>query len=431
MIHEKYSMKQNILMIPSWYPTKTNPIGGSFFQEQALALLSEFNFFVGYVEFKRLNIIFFLIRLFTFQLKPHLGKIDIVQPPHAISYIGYGLNVRRFSSLLPLFVSEAFVKWLNEKLEIKAHLDMYNYLVNKKNFKPDLIYAMTSLVNGVPVYALGQNCKLPIVLAEHVPFSIDALPYHKKDKIKTALESADRLLVVSYDKARQILMGNINCNPIVVGNLVNENVFKLKPDSRKQELPNILIIAAYNFYKDYSTFLKSMEYLRTITDKKFTITIVGIAPNTTKNMWAEGEEKFYSNFEKYNLSDITKIVNFASRDEVINYYHLSDLFVLTSIQEGLPVSVLEAMSCGLPVFSTRCGGVEDFLDDSCGRLFHLRDYKSIAESIKDFLEGRIFFDKQHIRDVVIEKFGLETFTQRMKKIFDQCIFDYSKEKGTF
>src|SRR5205814_2638147 len=38
-----------------------------------------------------------------------------------------------------------------------------------------------------------------------------------------------------------------------------------------------------------------------------------------------------------------------------------DVFVLTSHQEGLCIAALEAMACGVPVVSTRCGGPEEFV----------------------------------------------------------------------
>lgn len=58
-----------------------------------------------------------------------------------------------------------------------------------------------------------------------------------------------------------------------------------------------------------------------------------------------------------------------------------DLFVIPSHQEGLCISALEAMACGVPVVSTRCGGPEDFvLPDRTGTLVP-HQASALAEAI--------------------------------------------------
>ncbi|MBI3761482.1 MAG: glycosyltransferase family 4 protein [Chloroflexi bacterium] len=46
------------------------------------------------------------------------------------------------------------------------------------------------------------------------------------------------------------------------------------------------------------------------------------------------------------------------RVELVPYYQAAELFVLSSSQEGLGISFIEALACGLPVVATRCGGPE-------------------------------------------------------------------------
>lgn len=59
--------------------------------------------------------------------------------------------------------------------------------------------------------------------------------------------------------------------------------------------------------------------------------------------------------------------------EVLSYYseHHVDLFVNVSESEGIPVSIMEALSFGIPVFATNTGGVSEIVDKTVGRLLHV------------------------------------------------------------
>lgn len=67
-------------------------------------------------------------------------------------------------------------------------------------------------------------------------------------------------------------------------------------------------------------------------------------------------------------------------DEKEHYFHLADLMLITSTQEGLSIVGLEAMAHGLPVISTDCGGPRDFIDDGeNGYLVGLDDVDAMVE----------------------------------------------------
>jgi glycosyltransferase involved in cell wall biosynthesis len=63
------------------------------------------------------------------------------------------------------------------------------------------------------------------------------------------------------------------------------------------------------------------------------------------------------------LSDQVRIEGLIAHDDLPGVLAGADVFVLPSLQEGLPLAVLEAMAAGLPVVATRVGGVPSVIDD--------------------------------------------------------------------
>lgn len=81
---------------------------------------------------------------------------------------------------------------------------------------------------------------------------------------------------------------------------------------------------------------------------------------------------------------------------------------------------------GLPVFSTRCGGVEDYIDDEMGRIVSITDFRALAEHCNDFLCGRLKFDPKKIREKCISIFGTKAFTDRMTEEFNRVMDEHAK-----
>jgi glycosyltransferase involved in cell wall biosynthesis len=81
------------------------------------------------------------------------------------------------------------------------------------------------------------------------------------------------------------------------------------------------------------------------------------------------------------IGDVVEFCGYVSRETLREKLQALDLFVVPSHQEGLCIAALEAMACGCPVVSTRCGGPEEFvLDDETGFLVDCEPTE-MAESI--------------------------------------------------
>jgi glycosyltransferase involved in cell wall biosynthesis len=78
-----------------------------------------------------------------------------------------------------------------------------------------------------------------------------------------------------------------------------------------------------------------------------------------------------------------------SRARILEAYHAADIFTLPSWAEGLPVAVLEAMACGLPVVATHVGGTPDLVQDgTSGLLVSPRDPSALAGALETLAKDR-------------------------------------------
>lgn len=404
--------------MPSWYPTKENPINGSFFKEQAEVLSKEFNIFILFFERYSITPFRYLMKkllqkFYTYNINkenPKLIEINFSYPIISNSFI----------------IGKIFKKiHLLDKIN-KNTTQKYNQLLLeliKKDFskKPDIIYAVTAQIKAEIAKELATEYKIPYIVAEHCPFPLPQTAI--TNEIKKSIEDANCVISISRDKTRQMLIQGLQITPILVGNMVDEDIFTL-PIEKKDTIFTIIIVAAYNFYKDYNTFFNAMKKLREITNTPFKILIVGFCPNKNKSIWNLGENEFKNELNKFGLVDICELVPSASRSEMPSYYQKSDVFVMTSIQEGFPVSSLEATSCGLPVYSTRCGGVEDFIDEKNGKIVDIQDYEQLALHLKNLIENKITYDAKEIRENTIRKYGKKAFLEKMTSIFNKIINEY-------
>jgi glycosyltransferase involved in cell wall biosynthesis len=91
--------------------------------------------------------------------------------------------------------------------------------------------------------------------------------------------------------------------------------------------------------------------------------------------------------EKLGVSD--RVRWFPFEGGVKRYLAALDVFVLPSSWEAFPLSVLEAMSCGLPVVATRVGGVPEAVEDGVtGRLVEPGNAKALADAMGELLASQ-------------------------------------------
>ncbi|MEY4520073.1 MAG: hypothetical protein RLZZ499_2673, partial [Cyanobacteriota bacterium] len=91
--------------------------------------------------------------------------------------------------------------------------------------------------------------------------------------------------------------------------------------------------------------------------------------------------------EVLGLSKQVTMLGAVTQEKLAELHQISDVFVLSSVYEGLPFAVLEALSCGTPVVTTNAGETPDFLAEDSGIVCDERTPKAIANALRQVLQN--------------------------------------------
>jgi len=112
------------------------------------------------------------------------------------------------------------------------------------------------------------------------------------------------------------------------------------------------------------------------------------------------------------------------RHDAMNVFQSLDLYVLSSLNEGIPIAVLEAMSSGVPVVATSVGGVPEVIKDKVnGLLAPPQNPDALAKSILEALNN----SKETARRVVeakktiLNEFNVQKWIEKIQNIYLEMI----------
>lgn len=277
-------------------------------------------------------------------------------------------------------------------------------------WKPDLIQAHSAFPAGVVAKRIKSVFGIPYVITEHLPFSIYKFDKKLQPEIKIAFERADLVLSLSYDKVRQLAMSGIDVEPNIIFNFLDEELFSSHSHgyTAGQKL-QLVTIGAASFYKDHKTLLRSVRLLVDY-GVPFHLTMIGL------KVWGgDTLSETLRLIDDLELAGHVTVIDKLGRQEIAEILPQFHVYLMTSIQEGFPNSVLEALASGLFVVATRHGGTEDLIDDEIGRVTSIKNPKAIADVLRRIYGGEIEFSPCHIRNKIISICGRNAYKERLLK----------------
>jgi glycosyltransferase involved in cell wall biosynthesis len=134
------------------------------------------------------------------------------------------------------------------------------------------------------------------------------------------------------------------------------------------------------------------------------------------------KEELEAQISRLQLNGNVKLLGF--RDDVRTLLRIMDVFVLSSISEGLPLSVVEAMALSRPVVATRVGGMHEIVSDgSSGYLVEPADSRALAEKICGLLRDKKLRGRMGREGYRIarEKFSLQSMVDNYQKLYEELL----------
>lgn len=146
-----------------------------------------------------------------------------------------------------------------------------------------------------------------------------------------------------------------------------------------------------------------LEAVATLTREGFDVEleIVGEGPERAR---------LESRIRHLDLEDRCKLAGAMTETQVFERLETADVFALSSLIEGLPVSLMEAMALGVPVIAPRLAGIPELVeDDRTGLLFHPADWQGLAGCLRRLLEDASLRSTlaEHAREKVAREYDVD------------------------
>jgi glycosyltransferase involved in cell wall biosynthesis len=292
---------------------------------------------------------------------------------------------------------------------------------------------------------IESNC--PMIVTEHGLAFKDLLLYHRlfvhdaasqifwnifsSNIIRTVYEIADILAPVSYANAisEESLCPNVKRKIRVIYPGVDP--MRFRPDDHSENELRLTSIHSYNTTTS-ADHIPTVVYVGRIEILKDLITLfLAIKhvkeqiPNIVCLVYGSSTDIDYANLclkvvSELGLQDNIKFMGGTKYPE--KAYNSGDVVVLSSIREGFPYIIVEAMSCGKAIVSTDVGGVREALEN-CGVLVRSLHAHSLADEIAKLLTNTgLRRDLGNAaRNRVLKKFTVEKSIEEYRQLYSQMI----------
>lgn len=385
-----------ILWLTSWYPNLTDPVLGDFIQRHAAAVSAI--------------------------LPLHL--IHVIQQGPFIHQKEEKISVQKEGNLsesIYLFSFKPIGIPIIDKLRYQSKYLRYSKKVIeeyfKKEGKPDLIHVHVPIKAGLLARWALKKFGIPYIVSDHsshyekeAPDSFYNRSFYFRNNTKLILQEAALVTNVSF-QAGNIMKNLFNLKKVVtVHNVVDEKYFYYKEkQDRKIKRFRFLHASSLSSQKNFTGILEALVLLKR---KTVDWEIIVCGPFTKELR------------EKTDLLGLKDFVIFKGEvpyKNVAAEMQMADALVLFSLHENFPCVVIEALSCGLPVISSKAGGVAEVINQSNGILVEKNEVIQLAESMEKIITDLDNYNAKDISEEALHQFKYSTIGYQFVELYEKVL----------
>ncbi len=335
--------------------------------------------------------------------------------------------------LKPLVLKQ-FQREINFKADYAAYKEIKKII---REFKPDIVHTHASKAGAIGRLA-AIHCKVPIIIHTfhgHVFHSyfgkiktnfykiIERYLARKSTAIiaishKQKIELSEVFHIAPKEKIYVVPLG-FDLTKFTINKEKNRKEFREKYNLSENQLA-IGIIGRLAPIKNHDLFIEAIAYLKQKKAPSFKAFIIG--DGETKLSIMETCKTWQVSYSTNPIDEVDVI--FTSWITNIDWaLHGLDLVALTSLNEGTPVSIIEAQAAGKYVVSTNVGGIEDVLHPDCGLLSIVWDKEGFCNNLYVACNNYYINAKKAEKAIewALQKFSYTRLVADMRMLYQQLL----------
>lgn len=392
-------LRYKILFLASWYPSRVNKVLGIFVKRKAEAMTRFCDVALIYV----VDDVSLKNKVYDVETSTENSVLTVrvyfkKSSNHLINLILY--NIR--------FLKSYYLGWKK---------------VKSLQGQPDLIHANVIDRCGYIALLFKLLKGIDYVITEHSTPDIDFLRgITTSTKIplrffkKIVIEKCSFMNVDSAASLEFMSKVGFKGNLGVIRNIVELDTrhLSLHQLQESKDKKSALHISILNKRKNVADIIRAFAQIYTKLDRKdFEFNIIG-----------EGSEKQKLEKLAEELGVLNECVFFhglVSEERKLELLTKSDFHILNSDDEGFSVVTAEAILYGIPVIATKCGGPEDFVNETTGILIERRNLDELVKAILFMLDNSWKYDKQKLHEFGKNMFSPEVISDKTYEAYKNSI----------